>query len=153
MSSIRRRRWLAALVIPVVAIAVLWRRHPEPAPVTRFIEPRVSGAAWAPLARVERGGTNDLQMSAAISGIQRLLHEPATNDSAAVWNDRAAAYLVRDDLQNALVAADRALELQPGYPEALFNRALVLERYHFRDAAADAWREAVAAESNTEWGA
>jgi tetratricopeptide (TPR) repeat protein len=61
-------------------------------------------------------------------------------------NDLAAAYLLRaeragraEDLPRALESADRALEISPGMPEALFNRALALERLNLRGEARKAW--------------
>jgi CHAT domain-containing protein len=81
----------------------------------------------------------------------------ATSD-ASVWSDLAAAHYVvatRRDLpeylDEALAAADEALRLDPGYEEALFNRALILERFHFRTAAAEAWRACIDAHPDGAW--
>lgn len=66
---------------------------------------------------------------------------------ASLWSDLSAAYLdsaVRHrrpaELQPALDASDAALRLDRNLPEALFNRALVLERMERNDEAAAAWR-------------
>ena len=59
----------------------------------------------------------------------------ATPDDARLWSNLAAAYLVRReangqdaDTAQALEAASRALELEPGLHEAAWNKALALER-------------------------
>jgi CHAT domain-containing protein len=74
--------------------------------------------------------------------------EDATSEdplSAPAWSDLAATYVARfsaggpaTDLPRALDAVERALALSPG-PEALFNRAVVLERLNLTEAATGAW--------------
>ena len=66
---------------------------------------------------------------------------------SAVWNDLAAAYIARARqadspalLADAVAAADAALDVDSNYPEALFNRAVALERLGLRDAAHEAWK-------------
>lgn len=78
--------------------------------------------------------------------------------TAAQWSDLAAAHLSLaersdslDELTDALVAVDDALRLEPALPEALFNRALILERFALRDAAASAWKAYLAADATTDW--
>ena len=74
-----------------------------------------------------------------------------------VQSDLAAAYLALGDATNraelfvrARDAAERALKVRPGLPEAAFNRALALHR--LRDpGAADAWRAVLAAETDPGW--
>jgi CHAT domain-containing protein len=67
--------------------------------------------------------------------------------SAATWSDYAAvlhATAAPDDalqLASALAATDHALDIDPKLPEALFNRALVLEALALRGAAAKAYRK------------
>jgi CHAT domain-containing protein len=78
---------------------------------------------------------------------------------AVVWSDLAAARYSEavqgDDekprLAQALAAADAALRLDPALPEALFNRALILEHLGLRDAARVAWQRYLAADSGSPW--
>lgn len=72
--------------------------------------------------------------------------------------DLAAAHLVRagrrqsaQDLVEALDAAERALESEPGNAAALFNRALALEWLGVDAQAAGAWRAFLASDSTSEW--
>lgn len=74
--------------------------------------------------------------------------------------DLAAAHLVRAgqrqsvrDLVEALEAAERALEAEPGNAAALFNRALALEWLGVDAQAARAWRAFLASDSTSEWAA
>jgi CHAT domain-containing protein len=74
------------------------------------------------------------------------------------WSDLGAAYYAAaarsastEHLGQALAATDQALLIDPAHGEALFNRALILERFHFRDAAASAWREFVAGSREDGW--
>jgi len=78
--------------------------------------------------------------------------------SAEVWNDLAAASYAEavqtDDppkLAQALAAADAALRVNPRLPEALFNRALILEHLGMRDQARDAWRTYLSVDRATAW--
>lgn len=69
-------------------------------------------------------------------------------DDAKLWSDLAAARYERaaareDDVQEflaALVAADRSRSLDPNNANALFNRALIIERIGLRTLAVKAWR-------------
>lgn len=77
---------------------------------------------------------------------------------AAAWNDLAAAQLVgavRDDdpsrLARALVAVDAALEAAPAFPEARFNRALILETLGLRDQARQDWQSYLALDGGSAW--
>jgi tetratricopeptide (TPR) repeat protein len=81
----------------------------------------------------------------------------ASND-ANVWSDLAAAHYaaaMRSDapqqFAEALKATDRALSLDPELREALFNRALILERLGQRAAALEAWKRYLAADPSSEW--
>ncbi|HET8796548.1 MAG TPA: CHAT domain-containing protein, partial [Thermoanaerobaculia bacterium] len=79
-------------------------------------------------------------------------------ENAAAWNDLAAALYtsaVRDrraaDLPEALAAAERALRRDPEFPEARFNRALILEQMGLRTEAAGAWRDYLAVDASSKW--
>jgi CHAT domain-containing protein len=75
------------------------------------------------------------------------------------WSDLAVAYLARRasiglaaDVPRALDAAERALSLPAPPPEALFNRALALERLGLTERALTAWQAASTPEpSSSEW--
>lgn len=74
------------------------------------------------------------------------------------WSDLAAArYTVAAQtedpaaLTEALAAADSALALDPRFPEALFNRALILERFDFKPRAREAWEKYLEVDSTSEW--
>lgn len=86
--------------------------------------------------------------------------EQATRGSgtASAWNDLAAARYVAAitderaaQLPLALAAADQALRLEPRLAEALFNRALILERMELRDQARAAWQKYLAVDSASGW--
>lgn len=86
--------------------------------------------------------------------------EEAANESnaASMWNDLAAARYVAAitderaaQLPMALAATDRALQLDPRLAEALFNRALILERMELRDQARAAWQKYLAVDSASGW--
>ena len=80
--------------------------------------------------------------------------------SARAWSDLAAAqYAEAGQLErptqfaHALTAADAALRLDPKCAEALFNRALTIERLGLRDEAREAWRSYVNLDSSSGWAA
>lgn len=84
----------------------------------------------------------------------------AAGDSkdARVWNDLAAArytVAVREDetalLPSALVAVNRAIELDPKRVDAYFNRALILEALGLRDAARREWRRYLELDPSSDW--
>jgi CHAT domain-containing protein len=84
---------------------------------------------------------------------------PSSSD-AGIWSDLAAtryAAAVKADnprlLAEALAAADMALRLHPKLAEALFNRALIVERLGLRDQARAAWDRYLAVDSRSEWAA
>jgi tetratricopeptide (TPR) repeat protein len=77
---------------------------------------------------------------------------------ARMLSDLAAAYLVRatrdnrqQDLAKALAAADRAVKADPSLAEALFNRALALERLTLVDEAREAWEEYLRVDDQSGW--
>jgi CHAT domain-containing protein len=77
---------------------------------------------------------------------------------ARVLSDLAAAYLTRadrkqrpEDLVRGLSAALQALHIEPGLPEAAFNRALALEKLWLKGAAIEAWESCSTADPDAEW--
>lgn len=89
----------------------------------------------------------------------------AAPDDAAVNADIGAAYLEKarraesaggeaetmENLARAIEAIDRALAKNPQMTEALFNRALVLEKMNFPDQAREAWEKYLEIEKNPDW--
>jgi CHAT domain-containing protein len=106
----------------------------------------------AAVARLLTGSAG--QAAAELSAVAKSAAE------AAVWSDLAAARFAeavqREDekpkLAQALAAADAALRIDPALPEALFNRALILEHLGLRDAARAAWQRYLAVDPNSPWG-
>lgn len=146
---------------------------------TRQIEARVSGAAWAPFKAPEaarpqeasatrgdalfeqqqRRGVLELLAGDPRQAIAALEKASAANEPA-VWSDLGAAYyetaLRRDApelLANALTATDQALALDTERAEALFNRALILERLGFRTDARVAWSRYLTSDDGSGWAA
>ena len=88
-------------------------------------------------------------------------------EEAALLSDVAVAYLLRarqrlasqeasaaiSDFEAALQATKSALEKNPRQPEALFNRALILEERRFRGQAIEAWRAYLQVDSQSRWAA
>jgi len=82
---------------------------------------------------------------------------PTVRD-AQLWNDLAAvrytAAVQTGDgarLAEALAAADAALRIDPQSQEALFNRALIVERLGLRDQARAAWKRYLSRDENSQW--
>jgi CHAT domain-containing protein len=71
------------------------------------------------------------------------------------WSDLAAAHLALPQdprhIVAALVAADRAVELDPGLKEVLFNRAVALQRLSLPSEARAAWERYLAVGDDPEW--
>jgi CHAT domain-containing protein len=87
------------------------------------------------------------------------LEQAARNSTDAhAWNDLAAARFavaVEDEhpsqLPEALADANHALRLDPKFPEALFNRALIIEHLGVREQARDAWKRYLDVDPNSAW--
>jgi CHAT domain-containing protein len=89
----------------------------------------------------------------SIQTLNALAAKDAAND-ASVFSDLAAAYYATGRaalLPQALAAADRALAIDARLPEALFNRALVLERMGLLDAAGEAWKVYLKVDATSPW--
>ncbi len=78
--------------------------------------------------------------------------------SARALSDLAAAYLVRGSVESlpadflrSLDDLERALLLEPGLPEALFNRGLVFERLGLCAAAVASWDDYLAIDASSGW--
>jgi CHAT domain-containing protein len=94
------------------------------------------------------------------AALQTLKSEAETSNRPEVWSDLAAVLhetAMRDQapelLAESLAASDRALALQPQFPEALFNRAIVIEHLGLQEDAREAWEQYLAADSTSDWAA
>jgi len=92
----------------------------------------------------------------AIEALQSAVQQ-SPNDASA-WNDLAAArYTLAvtekrpHELPQALADADHALRLNPKLPDALFNRALIIEALGVTEAARRSWQRYVAVDPSTHW--
>lgn len=172
---------VAAIAVAVTAVVFLVFRSSPPPPATRAIEPRVCGVAWAPfrpmpvsaatsvpIARtrgvsgpdVTRGANLiDLLAGGAHRETTEIVSAAAeSSNDARIWSDLAAVrhetalrYDAPELLATALAAADRALDLDPTLPEALFNRALIIEHLGLRDDGREAWQRYLDVDSTSDW--
>lgn len=130
---------------------------------------KLDGAAGELIDRANHNGGADEQHAAGVAMV--LVQQPAeaigrlevsakqSNDPK-VWSDLAAArYAAASQLgraslyPTALAAADAALRIDANLPEALFNRALILERLGLTDEAKRAWQRYLEADSSSPWAA
>lgn len=94
-------------------------------------------------------------------GVETLRRAAAAEPrSAALLSDLGAALLARAeasggshdaDYAEALEVIDRALEIAPHHEEALFNRALALERLYLPRSARQAWRAYLDTDPSSKW--
>ena len=129
---------------------------------------KLAGAAGDLIDRAQQDPSAAAQHAAGVAEV--LIEEPLaaeerlraaaerTPDDAAIWSDLAAArYAAAMKLERpsllpqALAAADRAIRLEARRPEALFNRALILERMNLRQEARSAWTVYLAADPSSPW--
>jgi CHAT domain-containing protein len=112
---------------------------------------RTKNQHTAAVAQLLAGGTRG-----AVALLQRVAPRA---ESARVWSDLAAATYT-DAVErggdparftSALDAADHALRLDDRCPEALFNRALILERLGMDREACDAWERYLAIDTRSAW--
>lgn len=109
-------------------------------------------------------GVNERAAAALLTGRSssalRLLESASHSrpDDATTFNDLAAVrYEIGRSTHSyqaflgALAATDRALDLQPAYTAALFNRGLALDAIGFRNDAAAAFRQVLALEPRSGW--
>jgi CHAT domain-containing protein/TolA-binding protein len=103
-------------------------------------------------------GVASLLADQLADAVTTLTKAAATSSDARVWSDLAAARYaaaVENDnsqqLAQALAADDSALRIDPRLPEALFNRALILERLGLREQARAAWKQFLAVDGASLW--
>jgi tetratricopeptide (TPR) repeat protein len=83
---------------------------------------------------------NDAQLQSDMAAaLMELGGQSADDAQKAQYFDQATQYL------------DRALQLNPSLPEALFNRALVFQRLRLLPQARDAWRKYLEVDSTSPW--
>lgn len=141
-------------------------RATDSAPDTELL--KLGGAAGDAIERAQRDRSQEAQRAAAVAlvlidrpsdAIDRLQAIAAQSPGdARAWNDLAAArYAAAAQLRRpsllpeALAAADRALANDPQSAEALFNRALILERMSRADDAQKAWLRYLEIDSTSQW--
>ncbi|HEY0156476.1 MAG TPA: CHAT domain-containing protein [Thermoanaerobaculia bacterium] len=128
---------------------------------------KLTGAAGEVVERAQNDPSAEAQHHAGVAMLltrnaeeatARLERAAAKAPSARAWNDLAAArYAAASGLGRpalyvqALAAADHALQLDEDLPEALFNRALILERLGLADAAREAWSRYLAVDPSSKW--
>ena len=95
----------------------------------------------------------------AITALEAALAAAAESGAdARVLNDLAAGYLVEaqrsadtSEISRALATLNRAIAIDPNLPEALFNRAIALERLSLTSQARDAWQTYLASDESSPW--
>jgi len=140
-------------------------RSSDPAPdVSRL---KLGGAAGAVIERAQSDPGADAQHAAGVAmvlvdkpqeAVARLEAVARTSNDAMTWSDLAAAqYQAAVQLRQpallprALASADRALRENARLPEALFNRALILERMDRTSDARAAWQQYLTADATSHW--
>jgi hypothetical protein len=140
-------------------------RSTDPAPdVSRL---KLGGAAGELIERAENDPGADAQHAAGLAmvlvdkpqeGAARLEAVARSSRDAATWSDLAAAqYEAAIQLRQpslfarALASAGEALQSNPRSTEALFNRALILERMERTADARAAWQRYLAVDPSSPW--
>jgi tetratricopeptide (TPR) repeat protein len=130
---------------------------------------RVLGAAGDVLKDARDHPTADAEHAAGVaslliadpaSAIARLRAAAERSQEASAWSDLAAAHYElgarlgrASQYADALAAADRALKSDAHLSEALFNRALILERLGLIDDARAAWKRYLEVDGTSSWAA
>jgi tetratricopeptide (TPR) repeat protein len=128
---------------------------------------KLGGAAGELAEQADRDRGVDAQHAAGVAmvlvekpadAIPRLEAAAAKSRDAQIWSDLAAArYAAASQLgraslyPTALAAADTALRSDPKFPEALFNRALILERLGLMEEAKQAWQRYLEVDPSSPW--
>jgi tetratricopeptide (TPR) repeat protein len=128
---------------------------------------KLDGAAGEAVERADRDHGADAQHAAGVALVlvdkpedaaARLESAARTSNDAKTWSDLAAAryaaavQLGRTSLlPQALAAADQALRADPRLPEALFNRALIVEALGLTREARAAWERYLEVDPSSPW--
>jgi tetratricopeptide (TPR) repeat protein len=131
---------------------------------------KLMGAAGEAMERAQREASASTQHTAGVAMLlvdraddavqslqaatQRAPQDPAGwSDLAAAQYAAAVRYRRSSLYPQALASADRALRLDAGHAEALFNRALILQRMGLREEARAAWQRYLAVDPSSAWAA
>jgi tetratricopeptide (TPR) repeat protein len=131
---------------------------------------KLMGAAGEAMERAQREASASTQHTAGVAMLlvdraddavrslqtatQRAPQDPAAwSDLAAAQYAAAVRYRRSSVYPQALASADRALRLDAGHAEALFNRALILQRMGLREEARAAWQRYLAIDPSSAWAA
>jgi CHAT domain-containing protein/Flp pilus assembly protein TadD len=128
---------------------------------------RLGGAAGDLIERAEHDRSAEAQHAAGVAmvlvekpeeAVPKLESAARVSNDAKIWSDLAAArYAAASQLgrtsnyPTALAAADTALRADPKLPEALFNRALILERLGLSNEARRAWERYLEVDPSSPW--
>ncbi len=128
---------------------------------------KLAGAAGDLIERADNDRGADAQHAAGVAmvliekpedAIPRLEAAAGKAGDARTWSDLAAArYAAASRLGRAslypmaLAAADTALRADPKLPEALFNRALIVERLGLMEEAKQAWQRYLEVDPSSQW--
>ncbi len=128
---------------------------------------KLAGAAGELVERAERDPDPENQHAAGVAmvlvenpidAVTRLEAVAAKSQDANIWSDLAAArYAAASQYGRAslyplaLAAADSALRIDPKLAEALFNRALILERIGLAEEARHAWQRYLEIDPSSPW--
>jgi CHAT domain-containing protein/TolA-binding protein len=103
-------------------------------------------------------GVADLFIGRRSDSIAALEQAASASNDLHIWSDLAAAryaYAARDEhlsqLPEALADADHALRIDPKSPEALFNRALIIEALGLREQSRKAWQKYLEIDPGSGW--
>ncbi|HEX6100110.1 MAG TPA: CHAT domain-containing protein [Thermoanaerobaculia bacterium] len=130
-------------------------------------ERKLAGTALGLLDRMENDDAVEARHAAGVAhllidqtpeSLEKLRSAADDSKNAYVWNDLAVAqYTVaeregREDLlPSALASVNRAIQLDPDFADAHFNRALILEKKKLPNAARAAWDRYLELDSSSEW--
>ncbi|HVT46102.1 MAG TPA: tetratricopeptide repeat protein [Thermoanaerobaculia bacterium] len=120
--------------------------------VSRSLEPESGAGAQEQAAALLLIGRNDRAIQILRDVVKR---EPR---NAAAWNDLSVALLEQgksaqnpDMIAEALTAAETALGIDDELPEAIFNRAVILEEIGRLDEAAAVWNRYLTVDPRSRW--
>jgi CHAT domain-containing protein len=163
-----RERAIERLLSSLDDPAVLGVRFSSPRVRVRDSGGRLSAAASGVLVAVGDEKTADARHARGIAmlvtgreteAVRELRSLADEAPTARRWSDVAAAEIIagRHDVNRspltALTAVERALALDPRLPEALFNRATVIEALGLSGIAAEEWRRFLRVQRDGAWGA